>query len=102
MRHHAAHPTSGRRTRHRQCGRRTVAVRKTPRIMLIQRATLLDGTATDIRVDACIVETGDLEPKNGEQPLDVRGATVIPGLYDHHVHLRSAAAALTSVRVGPV
>ena len=30
-----------------------------------------------------------------------RAQTVIPGLHDHHVHLRSAAAALTSARVGP-
>jgi predicted amidohydrolase YtcJ len=33
--------------------------------------------------------------------LDAAGGTVIPGLHDHHVHLRSAAAALTSARVGP-
>ncbi len=26
---------------------------------------------------------------------------VIPGLHDHHVHLRAAAAALDSVQVGP-
>ena len=70
--------------------------------MLIQRAVLLDGVATDVRVDEYIVETGDLKPQKGEQLLDAAGATVIPGLYDHHVHLRSAAAALTSVRVGPV
>jgi predicted amidohydrolase YtcJ len=69
--------------------------------MLIQRAVLLDGRATDVRVEADIVETGDLWPQTGEQVLDAAGATVIPGLYDHHVHLRSAAAALTSVRVGP-
>ncbi|HEX4586931.1 MAG TPA: amidohydrolase family protein [Mycobacterium sp.] len=69
--------------------------------MLIQRATLLDGTATDIRVDERIVDVGDLSPQKGEQVLDAAGATVIPGLHDHHVHLRSAAAALTSARVGP-
>jgi predicted amidohydrolase YtcJ len=69
--------------------------------MLIQRALLLDGTATDIRVEERIVEVGDLKPHNGEQVFDAAGQTVIPGLHDHHVHLRSAAAALTSVRVGP-
>jgi len=69
--------------------------------MLIQRATLLDGTATDIRVDERIVDAGDLKPNKGEQTFDVAGHTVIPGLHDHHVHLRSAAAALTSARVGP-
>jgi predicted amidohydrolase YtcJ len=69
--------------------------------MLIQRAVLLDGTAADIRVDEQIVDIGELAPHKGEQVLNAAGATVIPGLHDHHVHLRSAAAALTSVRVGP-
>jgi predicted amidohydrolase YtcJ len=69
--------------------------------MLIQRATLLDGTVADIRVSELIVDVGELEPHKGEQVLDAAGATVIPGLHDHHVHLRSAAAALTSARVGP-
>jgi predicted amidohydrolase YtcJ len=69
--------------------------------MLIQRAVLLDGTGTDIRVDDRIVEVGELAPDKGEQVLDAAGRTVIPGLHDHHVHLRSAAAALTSARVGP-
>jgi predicted amidohydrolase YtcJ len=69
--------------------------------MLIQRATLLDGTTADIRVDETIVDVGESTPNNGEQVLDAAGGTVIPGLHDHHVHLRSAAAALTSARVGP-
>ncbi len=33
--------------------------------------------------------------------LDAAGATVLPGLHDHHVHLYAAAAAATSIRVGP-
>jgi predicted amidohydrolase YtcJ len=69
--------------------------------MLIQRAILLDGTATDIRVGEQITDVGDLEPRKGEEMFDAAGATIIPGLHDHHVHLRSAAAALTSARVGP-
>ncbi len=69
--------------------------------MLIQRAVLLDGTETDIRADERIVEIGDLTPNKGERVLDAAGGMVIPGLHDHHVHLRSAAAALTSARVGP-
>jgi predicted amidohydrolase YtcJ len=69
--------------------------------MLIQQAMLLDGTAADIRVDEQIVDVGELVPDKGEQVLEAAGATVIPGLHDHHIHLRSAAAALTSVRVGP-
>ncbi len=69
--------------------------------MLIQRAVLLDGTETDIRVGERIAEVGDLTRDKGEPVLDAAGGTVIPGLHDHHVHLRSAAAALTSARVGP-
>jgi predicted amidohydrolase YtcJ len=69
--------------------------------MLIQRATLLDGSSTDIRVDERIVDVGELEPVKGEGVVDAAGTTVIPGLHDHHVHLRSAAAALTSARIGP-
>ncbi|MGE2726375.1 amidohydrolase family protein [Mycolicibacterium pulveris] len=70
--------------------------------MLIRRAALLDGTVVDIRLTDDIVDIGQrLDPQAGEQVYDARGMTVIPGLHDHHVHLRSAAAALRSTRVGP-
>jgi len=73
--------------------------------MLIRRATLLDGTTADIRVGARIEEVGRLSPglvaKPGEGVLDAAGGTVLPGLHDHHVHLRSAASALDSLSVGP-
>jgi predicted amidohydrolase YtcJ len=70
--------------------------------MLIQRATLLDGTSTDIRVGARIDEVGDnLAVQQGEGLLDAGGGTVLPGLHDHHVHVRSAASALDSFNVGP-
>lgn len=70
--------------------------------MLISQATLLDGTRVDIRVGARIEEVGrDLVAKPGEGVLYAGGGTVLPGLYDHHVHLRSAASALDSLSVGP-
>jgi predicted amidohydrolase YtcJ len=70
--------------------------------MLIRRATLLDGTVTDIRVGVRIDELGDeLVAKKGEGVLYAGGGTVLPGLHDHHVHLRSAASALDSFLVGP-
>jgi predicted amidohydrolase YtcJ len=70
--------------------------------MLIKRATLLDGTITDIRVGAKIEELGDgLVAGQGEGVLYAGGGTVLPGLHDHHVHLRSAASALDSFFVGP-
>ena len=56
----------------------------------------------DIRVGARIDEVGDtLVAGPGESVLDAGGGTVLPGLHDHHVHLRSAAAALDSLLVGP-
>ena len=70
--------------------------------MLIQRATTLDGAVVDIRVGALIDDVADtLAPRRGENVFDVAGGTVLPGLHDHHVHLHAAAAAETSVRVGP-
>ena len=70
--------------------------------MLIQRTTLLDGTVTDIRVGALIEEMGDgLQTQRGETVLDAHGGTVLPGLHDHHVHLRSAASAMDSLLLGP-
>jgi predicted amidohydrolase YtcJ len=70
--------------------------------MLIQRAALLDGTITDIRVGARIDEVGEcLVAGRGEGVLYAGGGTVLPGLHDHHVHVRSAASALNSFLVGP-
>jgi predicted amidohydrolase YtcJ len=70
--------------------------------VLIQRATLLDGAVADIRTGPHVLEVADrLAPRRGESVLDAAHGTVIPGLHDHHVHLHSAAAALTSVSVGP-
>ena len=70
--------------------------------MLIQRARLLDGTVVDIRAEQRIIDVAErLTPHAGEAVFDAGGHAVIPGLHDHHVHLHSAAAALTSVSVGP-
>jgi predicted amidohydrolase YtcJ len=70
--------------------------------MLIQRATLLDGTVADVRLGPRIDEVGGyLVARRGEIVLDAGGGTVLPGLHDHHVHVRSAASALDSVSIGP-
>lgn len=70
--------------------------------MLIQRGVLLDGTHTDIRVGPRIVEMAQgLTPRRGEETYDAAGGTVLPGLHDHHLHVRAAAAAMTSTHVGP-
>jgi predicted amidohydrolase YtcJ len=70
--------------------------------MLIARATLMDGTACDLRVEDRIIEIElQLKPFVGEQVYDAEFGTLVPGLHDHHVHLRASAAALESVQAGP-
>lgn len=43
----------------------------------------------------------ELAPLGHEEVLDVPGAVVVPGLHDHHLHLRSLVAAGRSVAVDP-
>lgn len=69
--------------------------------MLICNAITLDGARVDIRVSDLIDDVAEtLTPRPGEDVLNAAGGTVLPGLHDHHVHLYSAAAAATSLRVG--
>src|ERR1700683_4378966 len=53
----------------------------------------------DCRIrDGRVVQLGKgLAPSEGEFPLDGRGGALIPGLIDHHIHLRAAAAARHSL-----
>ena len=70
--------------------------------MLIRRGTLPDGRVADIRVEERILEIADsLDPLDSEQVLDAAAGAVLPGLHDHHLHLRAMAAALDSLAVGP-
>lgn len=39
--------------------------------------------------------------RGGDEVVDAGGGWLLPGLWDHHVHLRAAAAAGRSVAVGP-
>ena len=70
--------------------------------MLIRHGRLPDGRVADIRVDERIVEIADrLLPLDSEKVVDAHTGTVLPGLHDHHLHLRAMAAALDSLAVGP-
>jgi predicted amidohydrolase YtcJ len=70
--------------------------------MLIRRAKLPDGHIADIRVDDRIVDIADrLDPLDSEEVVDADAGVVLPGLHDHHLHLRAMAAALDSLAVGP-
>jgi predicted amidohydrolase YtcJ len=61
------------------------------------------GTRTDLRWrDGVIVEIAERLPRSrGEEEVDGRGAALVPGLHDHHIHLLSLAASLDSISCGP-
>jgi predicted amidohydrolase YtcJ len=58
---------------------------------------------TDLRMTGGVItECGpDLRPAPGEEAIDAGAGVLLPGLHDHHVHLRALAAAAASVTVGP-
>lgn len=69
--------------------------------MLIRRGTLLDGRVADVRVGRQVLEVAaTLTAQPREHVLDAGSGAVLPGLHDHHLHLRAAAAALDSLSVG--
>ncbi len=77
----------------------------TPASSLLLRRVSLHGydRAVDVRLSGEIItQVGPgLDRPAGEEPLDGGGGQLVPGLHDHHVHLRASAAALDSIDVGP-
>jgi predicted amidohydrolase YtcJ len=74
------------------------------RAVLVARAKLdPHPEPVDLRIEnGQVAAVGEhLDPGRGEDVLDARGAAVIPGLHDHHVHLSATAARLDSTDVGP-
>ncbi|MBO0852302.1 MAG: amidohydrolase family protein [Nocardia sp.] len=71
--------------------------------MLIRDAAVYGSAHTDIRCErGAITECGsDLRPTAGEEVIDAGGRWLVPGLHDHHLHIRSLAARARSVLVGP-
>ncbi|HEX3459620.1 MAG TPA: amidohydrolase family protein [Acidimicrobiales bacterium] len=64
----------------------------------------IPGTGrADLRLDdGRIVEIGpNLGTNPGDDIIEAHGGAVIPGLHDHHLHLRALAAAADSVPAGP-
>ena len=57
----------------------------------------------DVRIDqGTVVAIGPPLPAEHADPvIDARNGALLPGLHDHHVHLRASAAAVASVSVGP-
>jgi predicted amidohydrolase YtcJ len=70
--------------------------------MLIHDAEMEGGARHDIRIEAGrVIEIGNLAPRDNEPTLDARGALLLPGLHDHHIHVAALAAARNSVPCGP-
>jgi len=67
--------------------------------VLIRNAEINGQPGLDVRVGAeSVQEIGAGLPRAaGEPVLDAAGGAIIPGLHDHHVHLRAAVAARQSV-----
>ena len=74
-----------------------------PDAHLAAEAALADLPGTDVRLTAgMIAECGPgLRPEPGEEVMEAAGGVLLPGLHDHHVHLRALAVAAASVSAGP-
>jgi predicted amidohydrolase YtcJ len=70
---------------------------------LAAEAALADIPLTDVRLAAGLIAecAPGLRPEPGEDVMEAAGGVLLPGLHDHHVHLRALAAAAGSVSVGP-
>jgi len=76
--------------------------------MLIRNARLWPPPSPSIEADLDVRIAGGrvvecepgLRPAPGEEEIDAAGCALLPGLHDHHVHLRALAAARASVQVG--
>ncbi len=71
--------------------------------MLIRGGEVWDFGVGDVRLQAGVITevARKLRARPGEEVVDAAGGAVIPGLHDHHVHLRAIGAARQSVQAGP-
>lgn len=71
--------------------------------LLIQRAEVSQGELVDLRCRAGFITERSpvLSPSPMDEVIDAKGRALIPGLHDHHIHLLSLAARLSSVECGP-
>jgi len=66
---------------------------------MILREVEVRGRVVDVRVtDDVVAEVGrKLKPRAEDEVIEGRGGALLPGLHDHHLHLRALAAARASV-----
>lgn len=69
---------------------------------LLLRHVDLAGRMLDVLVEGGrITRLGQIDPPAGAEVVEGQGGALIPGLWDHHIHLVALAAARRSVFVGP-
>jgi predicted amidohydrolase YtcJ len=70
---------------------------------LLLRDVEVDGRRVDVLLEARRIGAVDpkVEPAGGAEVIDGGGGALIPGLWDHHIHLLALAAARRSAMVGP-
>ena len=66
-------------------------------------APMFGADRVDVRIRQGVVAAiaAGLVPEPGECVIDARGAALLPGLQDHHLHLQALAAARGSLHCGP-
>jgi len=74
-----------------------------PDAHLATDAALAGLPRTDVRLAAGMIAecAPGLRPESGDEVIEAAGGVLLPGLHDHHVHLRALAAAAASVSAGP-
>lgn len=70
---------------------------------LVLQDVEVDGATVDVAVAEGTVQAvgAPLPVPPGAEVVDGDGGALLPGLWDHHIHLMALAAARRSVRVGP-
>jgi predicted amidohydrolase YtcJ len=70
--------------------------------VLIRNAEIDFAMRADVRIaDGVIAEIGRLDAVRDDIAIDARGAALLPGLHDHHIHFLAYAASRESVPCGP-
>ena len=70
--------------------------------MLIRNAGVHGHGLADVRLaGGRIAGLGQLAPQDREAVIEAKGAALLPGLHDHHLHLAGLAARRDSVWCGP-
>ncbi|MBI4313105.1 MAG: hypothetical protein HY681_15210, partial [Chloroflexi bacterium] len=80
---------------------------KRPQTLVFRRASLLGqgpglyAVVVEGGKVGCVGPDAGLPAMTAARVIDCAGATLLPGLHDHHIHLPAYAASLRQVDCGP-